>query len=183
MRSTSIGTTLAGIAMTLAIGASAQQSAHRFDFEKWAEGQQLRTAVFERAMAIRPDRRDSPLRYLNINDDEIREVQAITAKYLPHAMVNISPVVTGCPCEEGSQCTDQLYVVAVQGDTTLGVQLSRVKNVWQLGVVQDWWWRYASLEKKVDMAWEEYAMAWDRLAREFPRCANLAETKLAEVKQ
>jgi hypothetical protein len=164
--------------------ADAQTASPKFDYERWISGAKLREAAYLRAVEIEPARRDGPLRYLNISDEEIREVEAITAKVLPRATVNISPVVTGCPCEEGPACTDQLYVVALKGDITRSVQLSRVKDVWQVGIVQEWWWRYAGLKaKEKDLDWTEYVTAWDRLARQFPKCANLASVQTAEVTQ
>src|SRR5215510_3902386 len=83
-----------------------------------------------RARELRPQRRDEPLRYLNISDDEIREIQEVAKKYLPKVLLNISPVVTGCPCEEGPQCTDQVYIVAQTAQSSRGLQLSRVRNAW-----------------------------------------------------
>ena len=69
----------------------------------------------------------------------------ISVKYLPRAMVNISPVVTNCPCEEGPNCTAQVYVVATTGDNSKGLQLSRLKDQWMVGVVQQWWLRREAL--------------------------------------
>lgn len=59
-----------------------------------------------RARQLYPRRRDTPLRYLNITDGEVREVEVIARKYKMPELVNISPVVTGCPCEEGGGCTE-----------------------------------------------------------------------------
>ena len=82
--------------------------------------------ISKRAEELRPARRDEPLRYLNITDEEIRAGPVDFApKYLPRAMVNISPVVTNCPCEEGPNCTAQVYVVATTGEQSKGLQLSR----------------------------------------------------------
>src|SRR5204863_6156086 len=97
--------------------------------------------ISKQAEALRPARRDEPLRYLNITDEEVRQVQLISVKYLPRAMVNISPVVTNCPCEEGPNCTAQVYVVATTGEKSKGLQLSRLKDQWIVGVVQQWWIR------------------------------------------
>src|SRR3954462_5331219 len=92
--------------------------------------------VEQRALEVRPQRRDTPLRALNITDDEMREVQVVTSRYLPRAFVNVGPVVTGCPCEEGPDCKDQLYVMATSNGTTLGLQLSKGRNGWVVGEVQ-----------------------------------------------
>src|ERR1041384_5277939 len=104
-----------------------------------AAWQAERSVTSNRAFELRPVRRDTPLRYLNLSDEEVREVQRVSAKYLPRDTVNISPVVTGCPCEEGPDCTEQVYVLASKESGTRGLQLSRVRNRWTVGVVQQWW--------------------------------------------
>jgi hypothetical protein len=56
----------------------------------------------------RPNRRDGPLREPNVSDEEVREIQAATHEVFPGSIVNIFAVVTGCLCEEGWACSDQL---------------------------------------------------------------------------
>src|SRR5213083_2970792 len=75
-----------------------------------------------RADLLRPHRRDTPLRELNLTDNEVREIQGVAAKVGMSTMLNISPVVTGCACEEGPLCTDQVYVVANLPEKTVGLQ-------------------------------------------------------------
>src|ERR1043165_9489862 len=104
--------------------------------------------IEDHANDLRPRRRDTPLRELNITDNEVREIQDIAGKYAMQTMLNISPVVHGCPCEEGPLCTDQVYVVATLPEKTVGLQLSRVRNAWVLGTVQQWWLRYDALRAK-----------------------------------
>src|SRR5690242_17373366 len=65
-----------------------------------------------RAFQLQPRRIDNPMRELNLSDGEVREIQAIAGKFAMNSMVNISPVIAGCACEEGPLCTDQVYVVA-----------------------------------------------------------------------
>src|SRR5262249_14187849 len=128
-----------------------------------------------RAWILTPKRRDEPLRDVNISDDEIREVEAIARKYLPRAMVNISPVVTDCPCEEGPICTAQVYVVAQTRDKTRGLQLSRMNDRWGVGVVQQWYLRRAALvpSHTGDPFLDDYLndKALYELYEEFPVCA------------
>jgi len=125
-----------------------------------------------RVNELRPRRRDTPLRELNISDNEVREIQDVAARHGMTTMLNISPVVTGCPCEEGLLCTDQVYVVADLPDKTVGLQLSRVRNAWVVGTVQMWWFRYdALLKKQTTMDWWEFIKARNELLREFPMCA------------
>jgi hypothetical protein len=183
--------------MTLAVGLAAQAQAparkptpremtrmldemHFF----WSEARK-RHSVYARADALRPQRRDTPLRYLNISDEEVREVQAISLKFLPRAMVNISPVVTDCPCEEGPTCTAQVYIVATTGTHTRGLQLSRMNERWTVGTVQQWWSRRAALVMSktgndfVDQY--EYQRALHELYGEFPVCAGEPESKKQAV--
>ena len=152
--------------------------------------------ISNRAEELRPRRRDEPLRYLNITDEEVRQVQLISLKYLPRAMVNISPVVTNCPCEEGPNCSAQVYVVATSGEFSKGLQLSRLRNQWSVGVVQQWWFRREALylqEPEADSQLLEryrYMRALHELYAEFPRCVgdlepaeSTASTQKAEAKK
>jgi hypothetical protein len=130
-------------------------------------------SLVQRAFELRPQRRDAPLRYENITDIEVREIQLVAEKHVPKSIVNISPVVTGCPCEEGPQCTDQVYIVANGLVTSAGLQLSRVKNSWQVGVVQQWWLRYDALRARRDtMNWRAYEASEAELFRELPQCVG-----------
>jgi hypothetical protein len=55
-----------------------------------------------------PVRRDGPLREADLSDEEAREIQGVAHVVVPDALVNISGVVTGCPCEDGTGCSDQV---------------------------------------------------------------------------
>jgi len=126
-----------------------------------------------RAWQLLPKRRDEPLRYLNISDYEVREIQLVAEKYLPKVLLNISPVVTGCPCEEGPQCTDQVYIVAESGQSSRGLQLSRVKNAWVVGTVQQWYLKYEELvTREPKMNYLDRIRAESELFREFPACVG-----------
>ncbi len=132
-------------------------------------------SLSQRAHELRPRRRDEPLRYENITDIEVLEIQAVAAKFVPQAIVNISPVVTGCPCEEGPQCTDQVYIVASNPTDSMGLQLSRVKNLWQVGVIQRWWIRYDALRarrEKENLDWWAYEALEAELLWELPQCVG-----------
>jgi hypothetical protein len=64
------------------------------DIQYWDAQAKRYQAIRDRASELSPARRNTPLRELNISDEEIREVQSISRQYLPRAYVNISPVVT-----------------------------------------------------------------------------------------
>jgi hypothetical protein len=126
-----------------------------------------------RAWQLRPRRRDEPLRYLNISDYEVREIQEVAGKYLPKVLLNISPVVTGCPCEEGPQCTDQVYIVAQTARDSRGLQLSRVRNAWVVGAVQQWYLKYEELHaREPKLNYLDVMRAESELYREFPVCVG-----------
>ena len=132
--------------------------------------------ISRRAYEVRPRRRDTPMRDLNISDGEIREIEALTSKLMRESMVNISPVVSDCPCEEGPTCTAQVFVVASTPQITLEVQFSRIQNAWRIGPVQGWWMRAAELEKRFAATrfrdYERYRREMDELLEEFPMCVG-----------
>jgi hypothetical protein len=130
-----------------------------------------------RARQVYPGRRDTPLRLLNITDEEVREVQAIAREYEMPELMNISPVVTGCPCEEGGSCTEQVYIVSRIGERTRGLQLSRHQNLWTVGAVQKWWLEYASLLARArDMSYFEFQELRALKLLEFPVCTKPGNT-------
>ena len=143
--------------------------------------------VFElerRANQLYPRRRDTPLRVLNMTDDEVREVEAIARKHQMPVLMNISPVVTGCPCEEGGSCTEQVYIVSEAGEDAVGLQLSRGKNLWTVGVEQKWWLEYADLlSRQRTMTYREFMEARTLKLLEFPMCQSPddAEEKSKQV--
>lgn len=125
----------------------------------------------------RPARREGPLREDNITDVEVREIQEVMASLAPGAIVNISGVVTGCPCEEGGGCTDQVWVVANRPERSRGLQLSRISGHWTVGPVQQWWLDYERLQtqrpKASDQqAWGNYLAAQDKLEQRYPTCGE-----------
>ena len=119
-----------------------------------------------------PGRRDGPLRETNLSDTESREIQAEASKVYPGAILNISGVVTGCPCEEGPACTDQVWVVAHSQGKTSGLQLSHVGGIWMVGVLQQWWLSYAKLEADRTLSRLERAEATQSLWDGFPACTQ-----------
>ena len=174
-----------GLALLLVTVASAQAPKSKAEWEAYRAQAMKLMRIEKRANELRPGRRDEPLRYLNISDNEVREIQLVAEKYLPKSLLNISPVVTGCPCEEGPQCTDQVYIVAETAQSSKGLQMSRVKDAWVVGTVQQWWLKRDALNAqygKLDYAKFESAM--NELVRDFPTCVGElvpAENKTASV--
>src|SRR5579862_2815 len=102
--------------------------------------------IQKRVSATRPWRREGPVRSENLTDDEVREIQAAVSAIRPGAIVNIGAVVTGCPCEDGPSCSDQVWVVAYRPEKSTGFNLSNVNHHWILGISQSWWLEYENLQ-------------------------------------
>ncbi len=105
-------------------------------------------ALSQRAAGLKPERRDSPLRYENITDEEVREVQAAAAEILPREYVSINGVVNGCPCEDGLKCTNQIWIVARKFGNAAGLLLSKIDGHWVIGPVQRWYLRYEEMNRR-----------------------------------
>lgn len=119
-----------------------------------------------RMHANEPVYRDKPARSENISDDEVREIQALMAPFHKTGMVSIGTVVRGCPCEEGSECTDQVWVMVPASPAPRGFLLSRINKLWTFGIGQRWWLDYEQFERT--HSWRD---ADDR-EMEFPACTK-----------
>jgi hypothetical protein len=119
-----------------------------------------------------PRRRDTPLRYENISDDEVRELQAVARGVVPEALINISGVVSGCPCQDGPLCTHQVWLVAYRPGFSRGLLLSRIDGTWVIGPVQQWWLTYDDLRSRAHTfrPYSAYLEEERRLAEIFPAC-------------
>ena len=139
-----------------------------------------------RAYQLRPRRRDAPLRYLNISDDEVREIQAAAVDIVPRAIVNISAVVVGCSCEDGPGCSEQVWILAERPGKTVGLQLSKIDGSWVIGPVQQWWLSFEDLERRSrSMKFWDYEDARDRMFEAFPACKSppAGDTSMRDRKQ
>ena len=179
------------VAVTLISAAQSQTSAKKptpddyvqmnDDMAYWDSQYERYSAIRDRTRKLYPARRDAPLRELNISDEEVREVEAIAYQYLPRTTINISPVVTDCPCEEGLACNAQVYVVSTVKDASRGLQLSRMNTHWQLGVVQEWWLRFQAIrDPHTGNSFLDYYLrrkAETELYEEFPVCAKAKNGK------
>jgi hypothetical protein len=99
----------------------------------------VREAIFSRARRVEPAPKSQPARELNISDEEVREIQRLAEPLIGKVTVSVGTVTTGCPCEEGPLCKDQVWVYALARNRTVGLQFSRVSDHWKIGVVQQWW--------------------------------------------
>lgn len=104
----------------------------------------------------------------------MREIQALAFQFYPGSILNISGVVTGCPCEEGPRCTEQVWVVAHSGGQTSGLQLSRVGGHRTIGVVQRWWSDYQKLLDNRTSDMRTWYTALEEMQNKFPACPEKA---------
>lgn len=129
----------------------------------------------------RPKRKPGTLRYENLSDIEMRQIMRIARKENPGAVLNVSGVIVGCPCEDGAHCTDQVWIVAHKQNRTRGLMLSNIDAQWTIGPVQKWWLRRDRLDAEHANArsenrealvenWSKYSEALNRLITEFPKC-------------
>lgn len=131
-------------------------------------------SIEQRIAKTRPHRREGPVRTDNIRDEEVQEIQLVLAQVRPGAIVNIGTVVSGCPCEDGSACSDQVWVVAHSPGTSVGLLLSRINAHWMIGPVQHWWLDREDLEarRKNFSSALAYLDAEDALTERFPACVE-----------
>ena len=131
----------------------------------------------------RPSYRDEPLREENISDIEVRQIQAVMKGLYPGSIVYISSVITGCPCEDGPQCTDQVWCVAFSDEEINQLGLSRIGGKWKIGPLQDWWMTYEEIQKfgrqfrssresKSGLTYEQYQNLLSQHYAAAPRCAG-----------
>jgi hypothetical protein len=122
-----------------------------------------------------PSRPNRPLRRDNISDDEVREVQRAALEVYPDFIVSISGVTDGCDCEDGSNCTAQVWLALYRENQTRSLVLSKTNGQWKIGAVQSWLLQYKSHQTSFpglgrdakQLAWQEENQ---RLLDAFPAC-------------
>ena len=126
-----------------------------------------------RAFQLRPRPPIGPMRTQNISDVEVLEIQAAAANVMPKAIVNIGSVVTGCPCEDGPNCADQVWVVAFTPEQSAGMLFSRIDGTWGVGPVQKWQLDLQELERRRNtfQKYSDFLTAERALLDRFPVCA------------
>jgi hypothetical protein len=129
--------------------------------------------IEDRIRETRPRRRESPVREDNIRDVEVKEIQSEASQVWPGAIINISTVVVGCPCEEGPSCSDQVWIVAHRPRTSMGLLLSKIGGHWTIGAVQRWWLEYEELQARTAEfpSRSAFMEAEEALTERFPACA------------
>lgn len=168
-----IAMTLAGSLLLTATASADDEDRRRAYNERQAQQDRI-YQIENRIKETEPRRRDAPARSENISDNEVREIQNVVRDVLPHAIVNISTVVTGCPCEDGPACTDQVWLTATKGEDTYGLQLSRINNHWTIGPIQAWWLKYRGIKPDHWTAgyWWSHEQTYEESIENFPECVQ-----------
>jgi hypothetical protein len=142
--------------------------------ESAAEARRRQMFINLRAQSVRPQRREDPLRQDNISDEEVREIQSIASGLIPKSIINIGSVVLGCPCEDGPDCTEQVWIVGYAAGVAKGVMLSRIKNRWTVGTIQQWWLGLEQLNARRATSKSSFAFwrAQQQYQDSFPACPS-----------
>jgi hypothetical protein len=131
--------------------------------------------LFRHIRTTDPGHPNRPLRQDNITDEEVREVQRAALEVFPDFIVSISGVTDGCDCEDGSNCTAQVWLALYRENQTRSLVLSKIDGHWKIGAVQSWWLQYSAHQSTnpgfgrgpKQTAW---AQENQRLLDSFPSC-------------
>jgi hypothetical protein len=116
-------------------------------------------------------RSPGPLRAVNINDEEIRQIESVVRDVFPGAIVTISGVTQGCPCEDGPACSAQVTTAIYRDNTMRGLALSDINEHWVIGPLQQWYLDAAKLKRTAFSNNAAHAAALQALDDRYPTCA------------
>jgi hypothetical protein len=140
-------------------------------WRNWQHQRELDRRMF--GPAANPSyRANAPLRKININDEEVREIQTVVHELAPGAIVLISGVVQGCPCEDGPACSAQVWTAIDRSEGIRSLELSDINDHWIIGPVQQWFLESAKLERTKFPTYAEYAAARVALNDRYPTCGT-----------
>jgi hypothetical protein len=132
-------------------------------------------ALDSRIFRTHPSRRGGPLRSVNLNDIEVREIQAAAVGVYSDAVINISGSTVGCHCEDGPKCTGEVWLMASTAGGVKDLKLSKIDGHWKVGPIQNWWLKYFEFQaahphsqRDIDYFKEEA-----ELKTRFPECSNI----------
>jgi hypothetical protein len=117
-------------------------------------------------------RRRAPLREININDEEVRQIEAVVRELIPGAIVTISGVAQGCPCEDGPGCSAQVWTAVYSSKRTSSLELSDINDHWVIGPVQRWFLESAQLDRSKYPTYAAYTAARGALDDRYPACTT-----------
>ena len=158
----------------LTVGAAVSETPQ----ERWSAEYEARLErlfmIEDRLTATHPYPRRSPSREDNIRDEEVRQIQGVMSEVFPGAIVNIATVVTGCECEDGPSCTDQVWVIGWRPSGSKGLLLSKIDGNWRVGPVQQWWLDYEKFQSRNFPSSSDYYDAEKAFKERFPACLELS---------
>jgi len=125
-----------------------------------------------RHISTLPYRRSAPFREININDEEVRQIDAVVHELIPGAIVIISGVAQGCPCEDGPGCSAQVWTAINRSERIHSLELSDINDHWVIGPVQRWVLESAQLERSKYPTYADYTAARGALDNRYPACAT-----------
>lgn len=97
-----------------------------------------RLALLALLPLLAPAAEQRHLRYDNIHDAEVTEIQRVMSRLAPGAIVDIDSVYDSCSCEEGITCSAQVWVVSHRSGRSTGIWLSKMDGHWTLGPYEQW---------------------------------------------
>ena len=117
-------------------------------------------------------RRSAPFREINISDEEVRQIEVVVHELIPGAIVIISGVAKGCPCEDGPGCSAQVWTAINRSERIHSLELSDINEHWVIGPVQRWFLESAQLERSKYPTYADYTAARGALDNRYPSCAT-----------
>ena len=69
----------------------------------------------------------------NISDEEVSNIVSVIQAESAGDIISIGPVTLGCPCAEGSNCTQSVTVLVEKNGHVERVRLSKIASRWQIG--------------------------------------------------
>jgi hypothetical protein len=140
-------------------------------WRNWQHERELDRRIF--GSAPTPSYRASaPLRKININDEEVRQIQAVVHELIPGAIVLISGVAQGCPCEDGAGCSAQVWTAIDRSQGIRSLELSDINDHWVIGPIQRWFLESTQLERSKFPTYAEYTAARATLNNRYPTCST-----------
>jgi hypothetical protein len=140
-------------------------------WRKWQREQDLTRRFIESEPTL-SYRRSAPLRKVNINDEEVGEIEDVVHELAPGAIVIISGVAEGCPCEDGPGCSAQVWTAIERSERIHSLELSDINDHWVIGPVQRWFLESAQVERSKYPTYAAYTAAREVLDNRYPTCTT-----------
>jgi hypothetical protein len=140
-------------------------------WQKWQRERDLQRRMME-SEPTRSYRRIAPFRENNINDEEVRQIQAVVRELIPGAIVMISGVAKGCPCEDGPDCSAQVWTAVHLPGQTRSLELSDINEHWVIGPVQRWFLESEKIQRNKYSTYSDYSAAQAAWNDQYPTCAD-----------